>query len=239
MAFPSVVTRASSTTDSNVITNHTVTLPGSLVSGNLIVAAICFDNQTSALAVTWPAGWTELLDSVDDTRALALNVAYRVSDGSEGASITVTTNNGEQAAHRTWQISGQHPSSAPEIGTTSSATYTSSPDPPSVTASWGSDDTLWLALAALDNGGVAVSTYPTSYSQGANITSLGTGLAAATLGVAERENATATENPATFALTASCDSLANTIAIRPAAAASGSMQIVGGAGLFGREGLVG
>jgi len=233
MAFPTVVTRATSTSNTNGTTSHTVTLPASLVSGNLLVVAICFDNQAGGLAVTWPGGWTELLDSVDDTRALSLNVAYKVSDGGEGSSISVTTDNGEQAAHRSWQISGQHASSAPEIGTTAAATYNSSPNPPSLTASWGSDDNLWLALAGLDNGGVTVDTYPSSYSQGAVVTSAGSGLAGATIGVAERENATATEDPGTFALSSSCDHLSNTLVIRPAAAASGGMQLVGGAGLVG------
>jgi hypothetical protein len=78
MASPAVVSRNESAT-ATASTTHNVSLPASLVSGNLIVVIM---NRGSVVAsFNALAGWTEL---VDDGLANGITVWYRVSNGAEG-----------------------------------------------------------------------------------------------------------------------------------------------------------
>jgi hypothetical protein len=88
---------------SNSPTNSTssiVTLPnGSNVVGRLIIACVASDGTPT---FTWPVGWTELFDS--SSTEVALGIAYRVVDGTEGFdgsgdTIKVTLSTGETTAH--------------------------------------------------------------------------------------------------------------------------------------------
>lgn len=70
------------------VTNHTVNV-GSPVAGQLLI--VIFRCTQNAPTVTFPAGWNQLDQSSADGSADTMAVFWRRADGTEGASITVTT----------------------------------------------------------------------------------------------------------------------------------------------------
>jgi hypothetical protein len=204
MAFPTVAARADSqTTTGNM--NHTVSLPTGIVNGNkLIVAFVCDGQETPG----WPAGWTQI--AIRSTTGLTTECRERAADGTEGATITVTTTAAAEAGHRSWRITGHHASS-PTEGDTSSGAAGTTADPPNLIPSWGADDTLWIAVAGRDINTATISSYPTNYTDGF------TGQNGRVISTAERQLNAASEDPGVFTYTGSVLSRNATLAVRPAA----------------------
>lgn len=202
-AYPTV--EATNTSSAASAASASVSLPTGIVSGNLLIAlCVLFDDRTH----TWPAGWTELYDA--DTGSQSSSAAYRVADGSEGASITVNFGGGSSAsAHITMRISNYQ--GTPEVGTAVGGISTS-PNPPSITPSWGSDDILVLAMVGARTTSV-VSAAPSSYTDLLTVAAGGSGPSAA---IARREVTGTTEDPGTATLPSSVEWTTNTLAIRGA-----------------------
>ena len=141
----------------------------------------------STVTKTRPTGWT--LVSAD----LFLEVYSRTADGTEGATADVSLSTARKLVAVTLRIS---PAAAVEAATTSTSLNS-----PSLSPSWGSDDTLWLAASSVSQND-AVFEYtgdPTGYTNLAYLeTADGAGSGNtndAQLVVAYRELATATEDP--------------------------------------------
>ena len=214
MAFPTVA----ATNGGNVTadsTSHTVNLPGGISAGDLLIAIFAVDDTPT---ITWPAGWTQLAEDVGALSEVTASIYYREADGTEGASITVTTDVSEGSAHTTYRITDWHGTSAPEISAVSSDA-TSTPDPNSLSPSWGAEDTLWLAVVCYWPGSRTVSSYPTNYTDGINdrwSSSSGTGV-----GSGRRELNSSSEDPGTFTLSASARNASYVIGVRPEGAGGG------------------
>lgn len=133
---PIYVTGAVSNSAAGTSSTKTVTLPSSIVAGNLLV---CFvkDRATTANIFTWPAGWSELNDINGSS------VAYRTADGSEGASISVT-GTAVRSAYACVQLSNWTgtPSIANATGTSTNS------DPPLINPSWNGG-TMYIAFQGL------------------------------------------------------------------------------------------
>jgi hypothetical protein len=145
--FPSVKDFAVSEEGTNV-TSHTVSLPGSISSGDLLVTIFSM-SRTNSPTISWPSGWTEFAYEGGPTSGSNTTAAaWRKADGSEGSSITVSTDDDGESGHKTFSITGaEDPTTeAPESSTASGSS--TSPDPPSLTPSGGSDKYLWIAAAA-------------------------------------------------------------------------------------------
>lgn len=226
MAFPVVAATNTSTVDT-VTTSHTVALPAGIASGDLLIVLFATENLT----LTWPSGWTSFLD-VNNGGKLA--AAYRVANGSEGASISVTTNFGWKSAHTSYRISGYQ--GVPEATTATGSS--SSPNPPSLTPAWGQAETLWLvACAGQALSAPTVESYPTNYTNGIN--SVGGGSDADfSLGSARRSLDAAAEDPVAFTLSGSVQWVAATIGIRPVTA-SGAEATPAGQSATATAGAVG
>jgi len=178
-----VVNRNSSTSVSG--TSHAVDLPASLVSGNLLVFAIC---QSNGRDFSVPSGWTQLSENQQSGK-VTLFVCYKQSDGSEGSSVTATCSGDGSACHRTWQIENWQ--GTPEASTSSLGTL----DPPSITPTWGATESLFLPVVAIHNEGTAADGAPTNYD---NFLRLEQAPNRAAGWFAERITTTTTENPGTF-----------------------------------------
>ena len=204
MAFPQVaaVSGGNNASDSK---QHTVNLPDGIQSGDLLLVFFAADGYPT---ITFPGGWTQLFQTANSSY-VAFGAWYRIADGEEGATITVETSTWEMSAHTSYRITGY--SGTPEAGI--SATSNSSwPDPPSLTPTWGAEDTLWFACEGNDHQ-YSVSSYPTNYADGRNdIASPSTGCG---VGTCRRELNAVSENPGTFTIAASEQWVANIIAIQP------------------------
>lgn len=210
--FPTVAGTNTSTQASD--TNHTVNLPASIADGDLLLAI--FRTDISGPTHTWPSGWTLLYDATGEPRE---EVRFRRADGTEGASITVTTSGATLSIHRTYRITGHHTTTDPEAGTVASGSSLN-PDPPSLSPSWGAEDTLWFSVAAYHTFDTRTLTaFPTSYTDTFDDRQSDDGPA---IGSCRRELNAASEDPGTFTISGAGTPAwkANTIAIRPAAAAA-------------------
>lgn len=161
MSSPSVVGTPTETAISTAGTSHVVNLPAGAV-GNLLIA-IC-DKGSVAATVNALTGWTELLD---ENLANGLYIAYRVCDGSEGATTTFTLSASTRGAWIVYEITGyvSPGTQAPQIGTTSSGSSTA-PDPPSVSATGGAKDILTIACFGRAGEGADDDTWVTAAPSG-------------------------------------------------------------------------
>ena len=204
-AFPTVAAVTGGNNAGNSV-NHTVNLTAGISPLDLILVFFGADEDP---VITFPSGWTELFQ--DSQGALiTFGAWYRIADGTEGATILVTTSNAQRTAHTSYRITGY--SGVPEVGVTQ-ALITNKPDPPNLAPSWGAVNTLWFASTAHNDGGETITVYPTNYTNGReDIAAAGQGCG---VGTARRERNIANENPGTFTLSAAEGWVANTIAIAP------------------------
>lgn len=143
MAFPSIAATATSAVSTNE-TSHAINLPSGIVSGQTLSVFVRF---AAAVTITWPSGWTVLFadqsDASDDTTAKA----WRKADGTEGATITLTTSASCRSTALAWRVAdAADPTVSPPVyGTIVTGTSTA-PDPGSITPVGGAKDYLFLAL---------------------------------------------------------------------------------------------
>lgn len=148
MAFPSVVTTATTAYSANQ-TSHTVNLPSSIASGDLLLIWFCRDNTTGS--VTAPSGWTTERGPLDQSDQSYLY--SKIATGSEGATVTVATSNSESSTSVALRISGRvsHVSGSSVAG---SGQYA---NPPSVTATRSADSLVIHFGSALGNATISSS----------------------------------------------------------------------------------
>lgn len=190
MTFP--VVAATNTSITNPENNtHTVSLPASIQSGDLLIVLGLFDNQNGATPST-PAGW-----SVTQATTTSGNVGFvayhKTASGSEGASVTISTGASDSiAAHESFRITGW--TGTPQVAT---ATGTgASPDCPNLAPSWGTKDTLWIAAAG-SAVGTALTGTPTNYGNGLDSVS-NDPAADATIRTTRREFRSESDNPGAY-----------------------------------------
>jgi len=219
MAFPQVATTNNGIDGTNT-TTHTVNLPSGISSGDLLIAVISID---ASVTIGWPnegTDWIVIGNGLTGSGSLhTCDVAYRIANGSEGSTISVSSSTSQQSGHATYRITGWHGTTPPEL--TSGSGSDTQPDPPSETASWGgSEDNLFIAGCGWDGGDTSVSTYPTSYTSN-QVSPTGGGPGGAGCAIATLESAADTDNPAVYTLDGSEDWSSFTIVVRPAAAGGG------------------
>lgn len=217
MAFPSVSSTNSSTQVAT--TTHTVSLPASIVAGNLLV--VFFENEDDTVVST-PAGWSLLKSLLEASGATnKLTVFYKTASGAEGATLSVTTSTSRVSSHASYQITGF--SGTPEVSTGATGT-TGSPDPDSLTPSGGAKDYLWIAVGGSRNN--TFTAYPANYS-GSQLTRTITGaLGGCSIGVATRNLNATSEDPGTFTATSNFW-VACTIAISPVNSSGNFLSLLG------------
>ena len=186
--------------------NHTVNLPAGIIVDDLLLIVFSSDGNE---AIGWPGGWVELFE--ERQAACTLAVGYRIADGSEGATIVVTTGNNRMTSHTSYRISGY--SGVPEAGASTNGNNVN-PDPPNLAPSWGARNTLWFAVVGYDDGRWVINNYPANYTDGRldrsnDVEGVGTGSA-------RRELNIVAEDPGVYTLQVAGVWIANTIAIAPA-----------------------
>ncbi len=187
-------------------TSHVIALPTGISAGDLLI--IFWADQNTASNLTFP-GWTQIYErSAGDRRHSAY---YRIADGSEGASATFTTDNGERSAHNAYRIPAGTFAGIPVAGTPVEAN-SNSPNPPSLTSGFGNTNTLWIA--ASHSAGEDMDAYPANYNFQVFSNTGGMGSAHATMATASLELVAASEDPGPFTLGGNRIWSANTVAIQ-------------------------
>ena len=214
MTFPTVQSITAFTQDDGVSTTYAVTMPATVDADDLLIIIMGTDRDTTA---TPPTGWTELQDFSSANSVSCHIFVIKAVGNEDGGTADVVLLNNRAAAAQTYRITGWSGTLTDvEVGADTFANN-ANPNPPSLTATAGADDNLWIAVDAVDDV-VTVDTAPTSYT---NLTETSPGsVPDCGLGTARRELNAATEDPGTFTNSASDNWIANTIVIPPVAAAA-------------------
>lgn len=212
MAFPQVASTAYDE-DTSAVTTHNATIPTGTASGDLLVMIVgIYWPDADPFIAGMPAGWTQLIDQGADPKNKS-EVWFKTSDGAE-VDFTFTTDVAAIAKTDMLRITDWHGTTSPEAaGASDSGGTSTAPNPPSLSPSWGAEDTLWIAHCSAEEEPTFTS-YPTNYTdnQFNDPRSNPVGILVAR---ATRELNTATEDPGAFTI-GEAPWAALTIAIRPA-----------------------
>jgi hypothetical protein len=223
-------TGASVLISASAITTMNVTMPASISSGDLLIAAAHVRNTG-----TWTlsTGWVELGSQVGGATVGELTVFYKIADGTEGATQTFTASVGTSVVWHTRKITDWHGTTPPEMATASGDV--SDANPPTLTPSWGSDETLWISVAGHSAiSPTAFSAAPAGYTDFLN-SGASAGGASVSLATAYLVSTTATEDPGAFTTSGSNRYwAAANIAVRP----SGATPAVKGSQLYINNGTL-
>ena len=216
-----VVAGTNTSTTTTASTSHTLSLPGSISSGDLLIAMLASTNQSSAINISWPSGWTEFYeaDASAGSGHHAQAGAYRQADGTEGSTISVTTNVSVTSSHNAYRITGaEDPATqAPSVATAAFTSNASSIDPPNLAPSADGKDYLWLAVASWRRTDRSLTGIPTNYTDTIQ-SSDGGGNTGSHLASVRRSLFAASENPGVFSISGNSNRrIGVTIAVHPAA----------------------
>jgi len=189
-------------------TSHNALMPATVNAGDLL---LCFLATDAGATITTPAGWT-LLNSTANSTTMRGSWYYKIAAGTEGGTsvdfVTSAAVTGNAQVHRfqAGTFTGTPECSAAATGNTTT------PNPPSLSPTFGAQNTFWIASAATDN-----SNTPTGYPYGSGqLTtrsgSTGSGFASAHTCFVNQN--TATQDPGTFTLDTARFWVAHTIAVR-------------------------
>jgi hypothetical protein len=208
----------STRSDTADATTHAVNYPapsGGILADDLLICFVGIDGLTGQ-TVSWPDGtWNEILDTVSNN-AVTCACAWKRASGGESGSFTVTSSASEGGGFRVLCVRNAHPSTAPEIASTTG--NSTNPNPPSLNpTNWDTpENTLWIAAAGNDLGTVAITAAPTGYHGLTNTrwnNASGAGVA-----TAWTQTSAASEDPGTFTM-ATEQWVAWTVGVRPATSA--------------------
>jgi len=190
-------------------------MPATVNTGDLLFCVFVNDGGVLA-SVTTPPGWALITSQTFSSR---VGIYAKIASGSEdGTTVDFVTSAAETAVAQVYRITGTYGDTSLNTITSASANGTgSTPNPPNLDpANWGTEETLWIAIASCSDPVTGVTTYPSNYTDGTYSQS-GSGTAHVQLASARRENSVSAENPNTFTLNASATNgwLGITVAIRP------------------------
>lgn len=210
MTFPAVVGTPTTTAQSTANTVRNIDLPTGITAGERIIIVITTDNA-GAVTFTPPTGFSAIAGAASSSTVCNGAAFEKIATGSESGTITCTVStsctNSMACAYR---VSGAHASTVSEAAATTGTSTT--PNPPSKTPSWGSDDTLWIAAFG-KRASSALNTYPANYTTDQtsnNINNIRTAMAT-------RQVAASSEDPGSYGIASSVGWHAITIAVRPSA----------------------
>lgn len=206
-AFPTLESSASGIEDT-AVTSHTVTMPAGVTVGDVLLVFFRTAN-TVAHTHSAPVGWN--LVGVEQYTEGRLSVYTKVADGTEGASITMTTSATRRSAWVTHRISGAHGDvSGTFVGSALSS------DPPDHTPAWGSAKNLWFAVASGNASDWAFTVQPTDFINLIEIGSTASALATRCRIASSNQNLEAVNlNPGVYTSTGGSAFVSATIAVRP------------------------
>lgn len=215
MAFP-IVETTNTTNGTGASASPVVNLPTGIVSGDLLI--VLFRTAIGTAGVGWPTGWTELVESTADASDDAIAIGYRLADGTEGATITLTTSSAKFAAVA-YRISGAEEPATQAPQNSAAVTGTSAtPDPGSLSPTGGAKDYLWLWMGGWEAEQTSPPAgNPTNYTNpiGANSGTAGVIATNCRVASAIRSLNAVTEDPGSWTISASDDWTAFTVAVHP------------------------
>jgi len=220
MAFPTVQFTNTSAEIGNV-TTHTVSLPATVAANDFLVIVASINGTPT---ITPPSGWT-LIKEITGTNHKYASFKKLAAGTEGGTTVTFTTSASEQSAHISLAGDAWSENISDIEVSTGAIGSTANPDSDSVTASWGSDDNLFIATTATRRGDRTTNSYPANYADN-QITSVGAVTSSGSGAIlATRELAASNDDPGTFGLSGSTPWSAATIVIKPSAGGATALVV--------------
>jgi type II secretory pathway pseudopilin PulG len=207
-------------------TSVVVTAPGSISSGDLLIAAVSTDGSTAG-SISSPAGWTLLDRGIDSAGAITLGVWYRIAGASEPANYTFTWTGNQQAYGWISRFTG-HNSSTPvnALAAQGGSSTSASPPCPSVTTMVA--NSMIVRIGAFDRAPITVDNPGLSGHTAITMDRSNTGTNASSGGAGYKQQAAiGASGTVNFTLTGAEQYRTMTIAITPGAITG---TVSGGAG---------
>ncbi len=197
-------------------TSHGVTMPATVNAGDLLMTVFCWYASAGATTATIPSGWTSKLNTTLNSVGLA--VAIKVADGTEDSSSQNWTLSVSAAACAiTFRITDWFGTTAGVEAAIANTGIVTSLDTPSLSPSWGSAKTLWLAVVGAADDNATVSVYPTNYTTNTSYVNAGAANnSSCETAVGWRELEAASDDPGSFTLSEAESVITTLVAVRPA-----------------------
>jgi hypothetical protein len=178
-----------------------ITLDNADNSGDLLVMAVCTHPDVDPF--TPPSGWTEMDDYNRSAGTHSAWLGYKSASGSEGASATLTASGTPDVwAANVIRVSNWDSGTNPEDNNyTNIVGTTSTPDPQSITQSWGADDNLFITFICHTDDAATVSSAPSGWTLAVDETGNGGANESAQMSSATLlDNSSTTVDPGTWTL---------------------------------------
>lgn len=210
MAYPTVRSQTAGAVTSSG-TSHAVSLPATVAKDDILVVIVALQNSAAGSSTfSWPAGWTELIDTYQDSACTA-SVGWKIATGTEGGgTVTVTSDKTEKCVSKAFAVAGGE---AVYAGASTWA-YGAAPNPPNLAPGIGTKDFLWLAIAC-QQGNQNVSVYPGSYTSTGVYYPNVVWVDDATIAWGRRTTTAASENPGAYTMSGDAWVVGITVAISP------------------------
>ncbi|HIP80213.1 MAG TPA: hypothetical protein EYH07_17370 [Kiloniellaceae bacterium] len=214
--FPEVVS-VTPTSFAAATTSHSVQMDATVDADDLLIAITSFREGADGIVSVTPGGWTSIWNPVDANHEG--NGYARIADGTEGGTtVDFQTSRARTGCALVYRIRNWFGNIANGIDVSSiNSQSTATPNPPSLSPSWGSAKTLWIAVATGQDDDAGINTYPANYTNGVHTISGGGANNGASISTARRELKAASENPGVFNWDQSELTYALVVGIRPAA----------------------
>jgi hypothetical protein len=194
----------------------------------MLIAFIALENLTSPAGQFsgWSDGFTEIKDKTTGGAAGAsIGIAYKISDGTEGLNITVTSVDAERAAHAMYRISNASAAAAVEVSAGASGNSVNA-DPDNLIPVGLTKDYMYMAMCGYEKDDFAITAFPSGYTNSVTVSQF----SGATIGIATKNVAAAAENPPAYTQAGAEEWQAFTLAITPLGSAAAGGTIVVGVG---------
>lgn len=226
MAFPQTAAPTETELDTAGTTIN-VNMPATVNANALLLMFIAYENANLGVPDPGtPSGWTLKYSVSTNSSKDAFTVCYaKVAAGTEdGGTVAVTTSMNCVAAAHVYHVTDWDGAlTGVEVATASNAAN-NAPNPPSLTASWGTEDNLWFAVSGIYVNLGTVNSYSSGFTGGVQ-TNGGDTTDGASIASCRLESAATTVDPGVWALSETERHHTNTIVVRPGTA--------GGAGMTG------
>jgi hypothetical protein len=220
MAFPTIDSVTVSGESGDGDGAHTVTF-ATAAAGDLIIVVMT-PNRINGTN-TWPAPWVEIKDAfMGSPNGLGvITVGYLIASGGESSVIVTTSASGDSHALGIRILKANwHGTTPPEISSGVAANNNTTNNPDAVTASWGVEDNLFIAILGLQQANPAreITAFPTGYDLNQTYTNNAVAVSGCNCAIAAKESAASSDDPGAFTWTPAGTSWVGTLVVRPSAA---------------------
>lgn len=206
-AFPTYI-ESVPTVNATSGTSHSADMPATVNAGDLLLLLLANNNGAASLPTI--SGWTSFYN---DSQAPRLRMYYKVAAGTEGGTtLSITTAGSVMTVALVVRIAAGTYQTAPQVTANKISVSTTSFNPPNLAPSWGSADTLWMAIM-VTYGNPIISVYPLPSGQTRTIAANLNGIC---LGTCYDTISAASLDPSAFTIGQLEMGLALTLAVRPA-----------------------